>query len=114
MDGTMFRPSYSAVQTYAGTWTDFNGTGGSSSDIPNMIAGVGGAWGTAPFGYATRFQNQPYNHADIMARCGLPKRISAGELSQICDPIREIRAARAIDDTDISLSKVLLVMLAGT
>jgi hypothetical protein len=59
-----FRPSYAAVAANAGTWVDYNATGGGGS-LPNFIAGIGGAWNNAPSGY-TSVIGLPYNHAQIM------------------------------------------------
>ncbi len=69
-----FRPNYAAVAANilpGGSWTNLNATAGQGS-LPNILAGIGGAWGTGSRGYATRFQNVPLDHAGIMYRCGLP------------------------------------------
>jgi len=67
-----FRPSYTAVAANAGTWTNLNAIGGQGS-MPNFIAGVGGAWGTGPRGYATTYSEINADHASIMFRCGAPE-----------------------------------------
>lgn len=66
-----FRPNLTAVAANAGTWTNFNVIGGSGSFV-NFIAGIGGAYNSAPMGIANRFRNIPSDHAGVMYRCGLP------------------------------------------
>jgi len=66
---SLFRPDFAAVRANASFWIDYNATGGSSTDSSNMIAGIGGAWNTAPASYATVFVNLPTDHAGAMSIC---------------------------------------------
>lgn len=61
-----FRPDFAAVQANAGIWTNWNATGGQGT-LPNIIAGLGGAWNNAPSPYTTwHGSGGIQNHATIM------------------------------------------------
>jgi RHS repeat-associated protein len=65
-----FRPDYSSVAANSNTWIDYDARGGGVT-MPNIIAGVGGAWNSGPKGYADTYEKKTqYDHADIMTHCG--------------------------------------------
>ena len=62
------RPDFAAVAAHSGQWTDYNATGGGLT-FPNIVAGIGSAWGTSPQGYASTFADiGGVDHADIAGR----------------------------------------------
>jgi RHS repeat-associated protein len=67
-----FRPSFSDVWMNSQTWTNYDATGGGWYRVPNLIAGVGGAWNSSPQAWADTYRPQPYDHATIMTKCGTP------------------------------------------
>jgi RHS repeat-associated protein len=65
-----FGPNYSAVAENSATWINYDARGGGVT-LPNVIAGVGGAWNSGPKGYADTYEKKTqYDHADIMTHCG--------------------------------------------
>jgi hypothetical protein len=59
------RPDYAKVAANASQWIDFNAVGGHSSDFSNFVAGLGGAWGNAPAGFADQLFVVDASHARV-------------------------------------------------
>lgn len=56
---------FERVRQGAGQWLNVNAVGGNWWDTPNIIAGIGGDYGTAPRGIAHGFMEAPTNHANF-------------------------------------------------
>jgi len=78
---SLFSPSYAKLATVT-TWIDVNAVGGSSLERSNLIAGLGGAWGSGPSGYAAGYIPVNTIHADfgtmMCSLCTSPMAIPAG------------------------------------
>lgn len=65
--GSVFGPSYSDVAANTDRWTNINAVGGSASEMSNVVAGIGGYWGTGPRGYADYYAESNTTHANFWA-----------------------------------------------